>query len=112
MESKASKHNNHKQTDQILGIAGQFFVIVWAGLSAWWTKPFLAEYYQSMANSHLEPWGTQLLQMGPVFILAVFFSVRSLIHKRYFIAILTAIIAIWAFYWAFLASFVCPGCSA
>ena len=65
-----------------------------------------------MANSHLEPWGTQLLQMGPIFVLAASFSVRSLIHKRYFVAILTAIIAIWAFYWAFLASFVCPVCSA
>ena len=110
VESKTSKHSNRKRTEQVLGTASQLFAIIWAGTSAWWTKPFFAEYYQSMANSHLEPWGTQLLQMGPVFALAAFFSVRSLIHKQYFIAILTAIIATWAFYRAFLTSFVCLMC--
>ena len=31
-------------------------------------------------------------------------------HKRYSVAVLTAIIAIWAFFWAFLVSFVRPIC--
>lgn len=85
------------------------FVIVWAGLLALWSKPFLADYYQKQANSHYDT--VQWVQMGPVFLVAMILSIFSFVKKRYFVGVLTGIIAIWSFYWAFLVSFSCFHCT-
>lgn len=96
---------------KIISILGQVFVVGWVGLIMLWTKPFLTDYYQSMANSHYDSLG-QWFQMGPIFALALFFSIHNLVNKKYFIAVLTIIIAIWSFYWAFLAGpFYCHDCT-
>ena len=96
--------------NRITPIASKFFVIIWVGLSAVWPKPFLAEHYQEMANRHYDALG-RWFEMGPVFIVAVFLSIHSFMHKRFFVGVLTAIIAIWAFYWAFMVSFSCYDCT-
>lgn len=96
---------------KIISILGQVFVVGWVGLFMLWTKPFLTDYYQSMANSHYDSLG-RWFQMGSVLALALFFSIHNIINKKYFIAVLTIIIAIWSFYWAFLAGpFQCHACT-
>ena len=106
-----STNEKHKVLNRLHSLASQALVIIWASLAALWTKPFLAAYYQKLANSHLEPAGVQWLQMGPVFVVALLLSIGSFVKKRYFIGVLTLIIALWAFFWAFIASFVCPCCT-
>ena len=94
----------------IIPIVSKAFVLIWAGLSALWTRPFMEEHYQKMANSHYDSMG-RWFEMGPVFIAALVFSIHSFIHKRFFVGVLTVIIAIWAFYWAFMVSFSCYDCT-
>ncbi len=97
-------------SNRLISIASKFFVIVWVGASALWSKPYFADYYQKQANSHYDDL-SQWFQMGPVFIVALIFSIHSFIHKRYFVGVLTAIIAIWSYYWAFVARFSCHACT-
>ena len=96
-------------SNRLLVIASKVFVIVWVGASTLWSKPFFADYYQKQANSHYD--AIQLFQMGPIFIMALIFSIHSFIHKRYFVGVITCIIAIWAYYWAFVATFSCFHCT-
>lgn len=84
-------------------------MVCFVGLLTLWTKPFLADYYQKMANSHYD--SIQSIQMGPVFVMALFFSINSFMNRRYLVGILTIIIAIWSFYWAFLVGFSCHACT-
>ena len=105
-----SKSKKSGILNRVIPIVSKVFVVIWVGLSAVLTKPFLAEHYQKMANSHYDDLG-RWFQMGPVFLLALFFSIHSFAHKRYFVGVLTAIIAIWSFYWAFMVSFSCYDCT-
>lgn len=93
--------------NRIIPIVSEVFVVIWVGLSALWTKPFLTEYYQKMANRHYE----NRPGMGAVFIAALFLAIYSFVHKRFFVGVLTAVIAVWAFYWAFMVSFSCYDCT-
>ncbi len=95
--------------NRITSVISKIFVVIWVALSAIWTKPFFTDYYQKQANSHYD--NPQWFQMGPVFIVALIFSIHSFAHKRYFVGVLTAIIAIWSFYWAFMVSFSCYDCT-
>lgn len=100
-----------KAVNRIISIASQVFVIGCVGAFALWTKPFMADYYQKMANSHYDDLA-RWIQMGPVFVVALIFSIHSFVNKRYFVGVLTVIIAIWSFYWAFLAGpFYCYDCT-
>ena len=105
-----SKSKESGILNRVIPIVSKVFVVIWVGLSAVWTKPYFADYYQKQANSHydgLEQW----FQMGPVFIVALIFSIHSFAHKRYLVGLLTVIIAIWSFYWAFMVSFSCYDCT-
>ena len=95
--------------NRIIPIVSKAFMLIWVGLFAVWTKPFFTDYYQKQANRHYD--NPQWFQMGPVFIVAVFLSIHSFMHKRFFVGVLTAIIAIWAFYWTFMVSFSCYDCT-
>ncbi|MBQ6888317.1 MAG: hypothetical protein IJN54_12495 [Lachnospiraceae bacterium] len=96
--------------NQVISIANQIFVISFLGVFAIWTKPFMTDYYQKLANSHYD--SVQWFQMGTVFLVALFFAIHSFVNKRFFVGILTIIIAIWSFYWAFLAGpFYCQLCT-
>lgn len=70
-----------------------------------WMKPFMADYYQKMANSHYDALA-RWIQMGPVFVVALIFSIHGFVNKRYFVGVLTVIIIIWSFYWAFEFEFI------
>ena len=106
--------NNQKQTlTQKLLTAESVLVKIgifgWSILMAVWTKPFWAEYYQSMANSHYDT--VQWCQMGPVFVIALCLAVIECKNKRFFTAALLCVLAVWSFYWAFLISFSCFQCT-
>lgn len=95
--------------NQIISIISHLFVVAWVVLFTFWTKPFLADYYQKMANSHYD--NVQWCQMGPVFVVALVLSIHSFFNKKYFVGLLTIIIAIWSFYWSFMTSFSCHACT-
>jgi len=107
---KEDVKKNANISSRLISIASNFFVIVWVGASALWSRLYFADYYQKQANSHYDTFG-QWFQMGPIFIVALIFSIQSFMHKRFFVGVLTAIIAIWSFYWAFVASFSCHVCT-
>lgn len=93
--------------NRIIPIISKAFVLIWAGLSAVWTEPFMAEYCQEKANRHYD----NRPEVGAVFIVALIFAIHNFRHKRFFVGVLTSIIAIWAFYWAFMVSFSCYSCT-
>ncbi len=109
-DANSKPESNKEIVGKCVSIASQVFVVSWVGLFTLWTKPFLADYYQKMANSHYDT-AVQWCQMGPVFVVALFFSIHSFVKKRYFVGMLTIIIAIWSFYWAFLVRFSCHACT-
>ncbi len=101
---------NTSISNRIISFIGKVFVVIWVGFSAVWTKPFFVDYYQEQANRHYDGLN-QWFQIGPVFLVALLFSIHSFTHKKFFVGVLTAIIAIWAYYWAFVASFSCFHCT-
>lgn len=112
-ESESAKEGIRKSVsiavNRIISITSHVFVVVWMGLLMLWTNPYLADYYQKMANSHYDT--VQWCQMGPLFVVALFLAIHSFVNKRYFVGLLTIIIAIWSFYWAFLVGFSCHACT-
>ncbi len=111
-ESSNNSNLKHKKAGIIKFIKANvayIFVVVWAGLLALWSEPFLADYYQKQVNSHYDT--IQWVQMGPVFLVAMILCIFSFVKKKYLVGILTGIIAIWAFYWAFGVSFSCFQCT-
>ncbi len=101
---------NTSMSNRIISFIGKVFVVIWVGSSALWSKPFFVDYYQEQANRHYDGLA-QWFQIGPVFIVALIFSIHSFLHKKFFLGVLTAIIAIWSFYWAFMVSFSCFHCT-
>ena len=96
--------------NQIIFIVNRVFVIGFVGIFAIWTKPFMTDYYQKLANSHYD--SVELLQMGTIFLVTLFFSIHSFVNKKFFVGMLTFIISIWSFYWAFLSGpFYCYSCT-
>lgn len=111
---KCDKDSEKRKVDisinQVMSMASQVFVISCVAVFAIWTKPFMTDYYQKLANSHYD--SVQLCQMVPMFLVALLFSIHSFVNKRCFVGILTIIIAIWSFYWSFLAGpFYCHSCT-
>ena len=104
------KGKTNMSINKVVSIANQVFLISCTGLFAIWTKTFMTDYYQGLANSHYD--SVELLQMGPLFLVALFFSIHSFVNKKFFIGMLTIIVAIWSFYWAFLSGpFYCHSCT-
>lgn len=101
---------NTSMSNRIISFIGKVFVVIWVGSSALWSRPFFVDYYQEQANRHYDGLA-QWFQIGPVFIVALIFSIHSFLHKKFFLGVLTAIIAIWSFYWAFMVSFSCYDCT-
>ena len=95
-DANSKPESNKEIVGKCVSTASQVFVVSWV----------LADYYQKMANSHYDT-AVQWCQMGLVFVVALFFSIHSFVKKRYFVGMLTIIITIWSFYWAFVVSFSC-----
>lgn len=101
---------NTSISNRIISFISKVFVVIWVGFSVVWTEPFFVDYYQKQANSHYDGLN-QWFQIGPVFIVALILSIYSFLHKKIFLGVLTAIIAIWSFYWAFVVRFSCFHCT-
>ena len=108
--SKQELKKNASISNRLISIASEIFVIVWVGASALWSKPYFADYYQKQANSHYDDL-SQWFQIGPVFLVALLLSIHSFRHKKIFVGVLTTIIAIWSYYWAFVVRFSCFHCT-
>ena len=84
-------------------------IIIWMIGMCFWSKPFFYDHFQRMANSHYDT--TELLEIGPILLVAMFAAIMEFKSKRYFNGIMAVVIATWAFYYCFCVGFSCQSCT-